>query len=299
MNKQSLIKIINQLSEKNLTIDQFDLIDEALYYVSEEVKMGRLTRKDIADINSSFGVEFMDNTIQGYGVKKPYGYSGDFLMIDKIYTFHRSEEPKYKIWDDYFHLQSAPKAVRNRKDYFKRELFDKFDHQKKFDLLNVASGPARDLYEAYEKLNGNHKNLLTTCVEMDQNAIDHAKKLNEKYIEYINFEHKNIFRFQPKGKFDMIWSSGLFDYFNDRAFILMLQNFKEWTRPNGEIIIGNFNDDYNPSRDYMEIFGEWYLYHRTEEQLLELARKSGFDAKQISVGKEIENVNLFLHIKMI
>ena len=298
MSKEFLKQEIVKLSKIKLSTEQFDMIEKALFYVSEEVKMGRLTRTDIAEINQTFGEEFMHNTIQGYGVRKPFGYSGDFLMIDKIYTFYKSNIPKYRVWDDYFHLQAAPKAVRNRKDYFKNVLFKKLDASEKLDLLNVASGPARDLFEVYNNLNGKKQNLSTTCVEMDKNAMEYAQKLNEEHLKYIHFEQNNVFRFQTEKKFDLIWSAGLFDYFNDRAFILTLKNFKNWLKPKGEIIIGNFNDEHNPSRDYMEIFGEWYLYHRTEEQLLELARKGGFTDNQISVGKEVENVNLFLHIKI-
>ncbi len=46
----------------------------------------------------------------------------------------------------------------------------------------------------------------------------------------------------------------------------------------------------------MELFGEWYLNHRSEEHLIYLAKNAGFEANQIRVGKEPENVNLFLHI---
>lgn len=298
MNKQSLKQIINNISKKKLSLDQFVLIDEALLNISKEFKLGNLTKEDISELNTCFGEEFLNNTIQGYGVRKPFGYAGDFLMIDKIYTFHKSENSQYKVWDDYFHLQSAPKAVRNRKEYFKKLVFDKLESKGKLELLNVASGPARDLFEVYENLR-HPQNLISTCVEMDKSAIEYARKLNHKYLEYIHCEHKNVFRFNPEKKFDVIWAAGLFDYFNDKAFVMMLKNFKEWIKPDGEIIIGNFNESYNPSRAYMEIFGEWYLYHRTEEQLLNLAIESGFYSKQISVGKEIENVNLFLHIKMI
>lgn len=131
---------------------------------------------------------------------------------------------------------------------------------------------------------------------MDPKAIEYAKTLTEQFLDKINFINKNIFRFQTDQKFDMIWSAGLFDYFNDKAFVSLLRRFKEWIKPCGEIIIGNFNEDHNPSRDYMEIFGEWYLNHRTESQLAELAIEAGYSEKNISIGREPENVNLFLHI---
>jgi hypothetical protein len=42
---------------------------------------------------------------------------------------------------------------------------------------------------------------------------------------------------------------------------------------------------------------EWHLNYRDEEKLIELAKESGFDLDFVSIGKEPENVNLFLHVK--
>ena len=41
---------------------------------------------------------------------------------------------------------------------------------------------------------------------------------------------------------------------------------------------------------------EWHLNYRDEEKLLELAEQSGFDMNYVSIDKEPENVNLFLHV---
>ena len=64
----------------------------------------------------------------------------------------------------------------------------------------------------------------------------------------------------------------------------------------GEIIIGNFNNE-NPSRDYMEMVGDWMLTHRSENELIALAVKAGAKPTKVWVGQEPEGINLFLHIK--
>lgn len=245
-------------------------------------------------IENELGSDFLKNTIQGHGYTKPYGYAGDFQIIDDIYTLKVSENQEYKAWDEFFHRQEAPKAVRNRKDYFKEKVSQSL-WEEGGSLLNVASGPARDLYELYNEFPDIQ--ISTTCVEMDKEAIKYAKKLNQKHLDKISFVHKNIFRYNTDNKFDIIWSAGLFDYFDDKAFIMLLKKFKEWLKDGGQIIIGNFNENYNPSRFYMEIFGEWYLTHRTEEQLCYLANQAGFAKGKVNVGREPENVNLFLHLR--
>ncbi len=76
----------------------------------------------------------------------------------------------------------------------------------------------------------------------------------------------------------MIWSAGLFDYFNNETFVKLIKRLQGYLTPNGEMVIGNFSRN-NPHRVYMEIFGEWFLNHRNADELLELAIQTGIDKK--------------------
>jgi 2-polyprenyl-3-methyl-5-hydroxy-6-metoxy-1,4-benzoquinol methylase len=231
----------------------------------------------------------------GHILLKPYGYAGDFEIIDRIYTKNKSE--KYSKWDDYSLSNSAAVAVRNRKDYFKAVIKEQVKGRSELMVLNLASGPARDVFEIFEEAMEDRPKLKFTCIDLDKNAISYAKEINSEHLDQIEFVNKNILRFDTTVKHDLVWSAGLFDYFNDKVFILILKRMKNWIKENGEIVIGNFNQEYNPSRHYMEIIGEWYLHHRTEEQLRALAVEAGFSEENITVGRENENVNLFLHLK--
>lgn len=130
---------------------------------------------------------------------------------------------------------------------------------------------------------------------MDKRAIEHARKLNEAYISQIHFVNQNVFKFRSEACYDFVWSAGLFDYFDDRGFRLILKKLMACTNKNGEIIIGNFNDE-NPSRVYMEMVGDWILNHRSADQLIRLAIEAGANPEHVWVGKEPEGINLFLHI---
>jgi hypothetical protein len=289
-------QIIELLENKSFNKTTFPLMDEMICQIENNIAKGSMTKEDVTVLNRSFGDDFLNNTMHGHALMKPFGYAGDFLIIDKIYTFHTSAIPEYVIWDEYFHNHSAPKAVRNRKEYFKKTLQSKLKSTS-LKLLNVASGPARDIYEIYSALKIK-ETLITTCIEMDAKAIIYAKELNKEFIPYINFINKNIFKYQTEERYDLVWSAGLFDYFDDKAFLMILNRMKNWVTKNGEIIIGNFNQNNNPSRGYMELFGEWYLHHRTENELIFLAKEAGFSEIQIHIGKEEEDVNLFLHLRV-
>lgn len=276
--------------------DDVEKLERIIKQVEDDLLKGLITKQEMQQLIRGFGKDFLEDTLQGMALLKPKGYPGDYEMIDRIYTNHLSEHPDHRKWDLYFQNHAAPKAVRNRKEYFKNVIRQAIRPGYKLSLLNVASGPARDLAELYQSL-PNPELLTTTCIEMDEDAIEYAKKLTIDFAEKICFIEANILRYHASEKYDLIWSAGLFDYFNDKAFRMMLCRFKNWIKPDGEIIIGNFNENHNPSRGYMEIFGEWYLHHRTEEKLIDLALHVGFAKEQITVGREPENVNLFLHIK--
>lgn len=239
------------------------------------------------------------DTMQGHAFHKPYGYAGDFEIIDKIYTQWTSSDPLLKGWDDFFHSQEAPIAVRNRKKYF-INLVTQIDKavtpgtDKPLQILNIGSGPARDLKEFYDSRPGS--SVKVDCVDMDKKAVSYATELCKDHIQKISFINKNIFMFETKKKYDLIWSAGLFDYLSDKQFIGLVNRLLGYMVDDGTLVIGNFSTN-NPSRNYMEKFGAWFLNHRSEEDLFNLAVKAGADKTMIQVQQEEAGVNLFLHIK--
>ncbi len=130
------------------------------------------------------------------------------------------------------------------------------------------------------------------CIEQDQNAVNYAQELCKNFLPNITFHVKNALRFQSTTKYDLIWSAGLFDYFDDKVFVHLLKKLGSMLEGGGEIVIGNFST-MNPSKSYMEVF-EWHLHHRSPNTLKYLAKSAGFT--NITIGKEPEGVNLFLHI---
>lgn len=254
---------------------------------------GFLKNDEILEFHKKLGEAWTTiKTLPGFVCVKPHGYAGDFEIIDKIYTNAISEDTNLKKWDSYFHSLEATKAVRNRKTYFKHILKSKSSGIK---VLNLASGPCRDIVEFYEE---SDQNVHFDCIELDMNAIEYGKGLLQKIdtkIKNVNFIHKDILKFCTKDEYDLIWSGGLFDYFEDKIFIRVLKRFLKNIKKGGELVIGNFHPR-NPSRAIME-FGFWYLHHRTEDDLIRLAHLCGVDNDRIEIKSECEGVNLFLHIK--
>lgn len=232
-------------------------------------------------------------TMQGRVARKPYGYAGDYEIIDRIYTYWVSPEPHLVKWDLFFHAHSAVKAVRNRKEFFIELMKEKTNNmQNEYRVLSVGSGPAREIYE-YCSMNGTEK-IIFDCIDMDSNAIRYSMELCSEYSSNINFYCKNIFRHKAVNSYSLIWAAGIFDYLEDKSFIFLIKRLYPLILPGGNLIIGNFST-FNPSRDYMEA-GDWYLFHRSEDQLVSLARDSGIEKGNIHITKEQEKVNLFMYI---
>lgn len=123
-------------------------------------------------------------TCQGYVYSQPRGYAGDFEIIERIYQQWRSPNPALVKWDDYFHDQAAPQAVRNRKKYFvdwvvaKERILGG-----ELRVLNIASGSARDVFDYF---NANPESRVRIeCIEQDPNAIAYSKMLCAAFADRI------------------------------------------------------------------------------------------------------------------
>lgn len=232
-------------------------------------------------------------TIIGFSFTKPFGYNGDFFIIEKIYQQYVNPDPRYRKWDIFFHRLPAAIAVINRKK-LAIEMFTDLNNQaggEPKSVLILGSGPVTEINEYMKQTENN--SLVFDLLDLDQRAIDYAKNKNKPYLEYLNFQNRNVIRYVPEKKYDMIWSAGLFDYFKDKHFVFLVKKFYEYLNDGGEMIIGNFNVE-NPSRKIMEVLGDWFLYHRSEEDLVAFAKQAGIPQNRIEVMREPLGINLFL-----
>ncbi len=236
-----------------------------------------------------------ENSLQGWTYNKPFGYAGDFMIIEKIYRQHVSPNFLFRNWDRFYHIQHAARAVRNRKEFFKElcaRLEARDDSEK--SVLILGSGPATDVFEYIQSRPDTQ--IRFELIDWDQNAIDYATEKNAAYLDRITFHKMNVLRFRSHKLYDMIWSAGLFDYFKEKHFVYLVQKFEPMLAPNGEMVIGNFNKK-NPTRRLMEAMGEWYLNHRSEFDLMKHSIDAGVEEERIMVDREPLGINLFLRIK--
>ena len=272
--------------------DDYKELNNFFVKVFNRVAGDEMNRDEVRNLWQLFHPAFTPETLQGFALHKPHGYAGDFEIIDKIYQEWLSPDPHLANWDRFFHWQSATKGTRNRKRYFIKKFSELAKNNgKDYQVLNVGSGPARDISEFF--IENPAANMMFHCIDMDENAITYAKKVCQNLTtDQVTFHNNNIFRFKNDRTYDLVWSAGLFDYLDDKKFIFLFKRLLAMLNPGGTIIIGNVSPA-NTSRPYME-FGEWFLFHRNKNELQSLAQQCGLEPDSITIEQESEGYNLFL-----
>lgn len=295
-----MTKLANHLDYLNYQIakggplkNEYDELTTCFNSASEHIQFGNITHDQAMEYWRMMGDAFCSMlTNQGFVCLKPHGYAGDFEVIDRIYTGWLSPRDDLRNWDHYYHAQPAVQAVCNRLAFFTELLDTTVSSVSQMSVLNIGSGPARDVGACLAR----HENLSMACLDQDAKAINYAKTLNNcQCDERLTFVQTNVFRYRPDKQHDIVWSAGLFDYLDDKQFVHLLRRLYETVKPGGLLVVGNFGTN-NPSRNYME-FGQWFLNHRTTDELINLGRQCGVKTSKINVEAEPAGVNLFLHIE--
>lgn len=230
---------------------------------------------------------FLHGEFPKWSYEKPYGYAGDFKIIDDIYQNQLRTNGFSRLYDNYFQQLAAAKAIRERKEDFKKIIIDYVKGRKDSNIriMNLASGPAREIKELMDLDSNNlFSKVIFDCYDFDIRAIDYAKDVVNNPAN-VNFFQKNAVRLALKKdiekeipyKYDLIYSTGLFDYFDERVATRLVSNLKKLIKKNGFIIISNVRDKFsNSSAGWMEWVAEWYLIYRTENEFERIFLDAGF-----------------------
>jgi extracellular factor (EF) 3-hydroxypalmitic acid methyl ester biosynthesis protein len=236
---------------------------------------------------------------------KPRGYAGDYETFVMFWECFTCDHPLGRLFDDYFQRQTAVEAVRSRTKAIARVIVE---HAKEYDgrpyvVTSIGCGPAIDIALAVQKISGSDRdNLWIQLFDLDEEALNYAaQRLHPMLVpQQVTARRENLYRLAERWNSseilkasDFIVCIGLFDYLPDDAAVRLLRFLWEQLNPGGVLMVGNFAPS-NPSRAYMEWFGNWYLLYRTREQLTALSDKAGIPRVRIAVGAERTGVNLLL-----
>jgi 2-polyprenyl-3-methyl-5-hydroxy-6-metoxy-1,4-benzoquinol methylase len=242
---------------------------------------------------------------------QPFGYAGDFMLINYYYDFYDKflGRSTFEKLINYYSLNLFISiSVVKRKEFFKKKLQEVINKSKNTKILSVGSGSARELIELLRERSIKNsfsfdcldfEKEAVACVKKDLEAIDDdGKKLLN--ISYINKSLIEVVKQGVSGlnkKYDLVYSSGLFDYLTDRIAEKMLRNLFGLVKEGGELIITNASHENSYERMYYEMLGEWELIYRNPDNLLSWT-KLLHDIKEktvLDIGEK--NAFLFLRLK--
>lgn len=224
--------------------------------------------------------EFRLSRIISHGRRKPFGYSGDFQIID--WTYEKaviSDCDRGRLWDEFYHRQIAPLAVCDRKQQFAESLANLsiLIRERPLRILNVGSGPGREILDGAYYAGLTPDEIKVICVDADRQALEYSRRLlGDAWDASVIYENRNALRYHPKETFHLVWSSGLFDYLDQRLATHLLKLMWSVVAVGGRLAIGNFADTH-PTRPWIELCGDWLLVHRSERDMRELAKLAGIE----------------------
>lgn len=240
---------------------------------------------------------------------KPRGYSGDSEMMRMLY---RQEDLGDTIFAKLMHRHPvsnpAAEAVRNRCKTIVELLRKAREKGRRgpgnpLKVLSVACGPAWEvnlLLQTPEDCASYEFSLLDqdplALQEVAEQVAGIEKRLGAPVkVRYLQVSVRTMMsrrKFADKWPmYDFIYSMGLIDYLAAPVARALLGNLYQLLSPGAEMVIGNYHI-WNPKRVYMEYWGDWALYYRTEDEFLDLL-KSIPDARK-SVFLDESDIQMFL-----
>ncbi len=205
---------------------------------------------------------------------KPRGYAGDAKLLDFIYG--REEQwpaPKAssigrRIFD-YTTAAPAPSGVRARRG-FVADLIDRLaEDSQKPHILSIAAGHLREASVSAAVQRREIGRLV--ALDADSESLREVEKCYSSFgVETVEARIRGLLTNRlDVGKFDLVYSTGLFDYMQQPIGRRLVSNMFEMLRPGGRVVVANF---LPAVRDvgYMEVYMDWFLIYRTRHDMIDL-----------------------------
>ncbi len=251
-----------------------------------------------------YRVHFLHGEYPRWSYEKPLGYPGDYQIIENIYKNQLRSSGYDALWDHYFLQMAASRATRQRKQDLKNIISDNIEQGKarQIRIMNLGSGTAREIKELLKTASREaYANVFFDCYDFEKKAIEYAQKGLAKY-KNVNFFKKDLIRLALKNdiqkdigyKYDLVYSSGLFDYFNKKVAVRLIKNLRKILKKEGVLVIANYGEKKNnPSAGLMEWAIDWFLVYRTENELRDLFLRAGFADEEINVTSQENRTVLY------
>ncbi len=227
---------------------------------------------------------------------KPRGYAGDAVMMDYIYGVEEGwQAPETSVLGSnvfqYTSNAAASAGVRARREHISEKLDDIARDRNNPEVLAIACGHLREASMS----SAVRRRKFGRFVALDADA-ESLKEVERCYGRYgVQCELADIRKMltgqMDYGTFDLIYSTGLYDYLKLKTGQKLTYHLFKMLKPGGKLVIANFL----PSIDdigYMEACMDWFLIYRDRMDMMALTNLiSQIELRHIRVHVE-ENQNI-------
>jgi hypothetical protein len=205
---------------------------------------------------------------------KPRGYAGDAVLLDYIYG--REDDwpvpeasPAGREIYEYTTLAPAPAGVRARRG-FVSDLLDRLALE--VDRPHVLSIAAGHLREAELSAAVRRRKLgRFVALDADPESLAEVDRCYGRFgVETAVGQVRKLLTGRVDlGQFDLVYSTGLFDYLGESTARRLVSVMFGMLRPRGRAVVANF---LPAVRDvgYMEVFMDWNLVYRTRREMMDI-----------------------------
>jgi NADPH:quinone reductase-like Zn-dependent oxidoreductase/SAM-dependent methyltransferase len=237
-------------------------------------------------------------------LEKPLGYAGDFEIMNHIYSDSPRGSGLERAVDALALSRPAAVANRNRVPYLTKRISDLVETRGRLRVASVGCGPAREI----RALATHHPALLQKLdillLDQDERALQDCKRALDDArvpglsVEFVLASVEELTQPGSRadvllGRRDLVYSAGLFDYFNDQNFARYLQAMYAHLEPGGQLWVGNISSE-SPDRWLLEYVTDWFLYHRSRTDLEKYRALLQPTPCAYAIDCEETGVNLFL-----
>ena len=227
---------------------------------------------------------------------KPRGYAGDAEMMDYIYG--REDQRPGPQADPigqsvFFYTTQAPasEGVRARRAFISTQIDRLAEERNRPHILSIAAGHLREASLSVAVRRRRTGRFL--ALDADPQSAAEVQRCYSAYgVETVTASFTRLLgRPRHQNEFDLVYSTGLFDYLNQRTGRRLVSSMFQMLRPGGCLIVANFLPGV---RDvgYMETFMDWNLIYRTRGDMVDLTMDiPESDVKEVQLfSEECKNI---------
>lgn len=205
----------------------------------------------------------LDLTYNHYGIKEN--------LNDRVYNF-------------YWHNLRSSRGLRNRlrivKFLLNKNIEEIAKNKEDIQIISIASGSAQGVIECVEMAQKKGIKAKTLLIDLDQTALDHAKKLAknigiEDQVEFICDKASAISKVSNNFRPDIVEMVGFLEYRPKEKAIKLVRAIYESLNKNGVFITSQvFN---GVDRLFMDSVLNWPMIYRKPGESLLILSKAGFN----------------------